>query len=185
MSSQQGVEKITPLAAPSTTAPFKSNVRIYYEDTDAQGVVYYANYLKFMERCRTDWLRHIGCDIDVVNRRYGIIFAVRSTHVDYFKPARLSDLLTVTVGILELRRASTNLRANRISQYNLTAVIGGRNKVHSTCLSGWSFQVRKSGKLRPWLIRSVKSGGFPLPGATCSLQSTGCLTGKITQPIRS
>lgn len=91
------------------TAPFRSSVRIYYEDTDAQGVVYYANYLKFMERCRTDWLRQIGCDISVVNRKYGIVFAVRSTHVEYFRPARLSDLLTVTVDIQELRRASIRL----------------------------------------------------------------------------
>jgi len=92
-----------------TSAPFRSPVRIYYEDTDAQGVVYYVNYLKFMERCRSEWLRHIGCDIDVVNRQYGIIFAVRSACVEYYKPARLSDLLTVTVEIQDLRRASVRL----------------------------------------------------------------------------
>jgi tol-pal system-associated acyl-CoA thioesterase len=98
-------------AAPSAlkAASFRSSVRVYYEDTDAQGVVYYANYLKFMERCRTDWLRHIGCDISAIYRDHGIIFAVRSTHVEYFRPARLSDLLTVTVTLEEMKKASFRL----------------------------------------------------------------------------
>lgn len=103
------LDPVHTLSDPLAAAPFKSRVRIYYEDTDAQGVVYYANYLKFMERCRTDWLRNIGCDIDDVNRRYGIVFAVRSTNVEYYKPARLSDLLTVTVDVQELKRASIRL----------------------------------------------------------------------------
>lgn len=109
MNVQPAMDKMSPVDEPVTKVRFSSSVRIYYEDTDAQGVVYYANYLKFMERCRTDWLRHIGCDIDEINRRFGIVFAVRSTQVEYFKPARLSDLLTVTVGIIEFRRASFRL----------------------------------------------------------------------------
>ena len=109
MNASAAVERVASMADPLATAQFKSSVRIYYEDTDAQGVVYYANYLKFMERCRTDWLRHIGCDIDVVNRHFGIIFAVRSTRIEYFRPARLSDVLTVTVEIQELKKASIRL----------------------------------------------------------------------------
>lgn len=88
---------------------FKSSIRVYYEDTDAAGIVYYANYLRFMERCRSDWLRDLGQDISVVSRQYGMIFAVRSARIDYLKPARLSDLLTVTVGIAQLKRASLRL----------------------------------------------------------------------------
>jgi len=85
---------------------FKTTIRVYYEDTDAGGIVYYANYLRFMERCRSDWLRDLGHDISAVNRRFGVFFAVRSTSVEYFKPARLSDLLIVTVAIHTLKRAS-------------------------------------------------------------------------------
>ena len=109
MSARSGATKLSTVANPLAAAQFRSSVRIYYEDTDAQGVVYYVNYLKFMERCRTDWLRRIGCDIDIVNRQYGIIFAVRSAHVEYYKPARLSDKLTVTVEIQDLGRASIRL----------------------------------------------------------------------------
>ena len=88
------------------TGAFETSVRVYYEDTDAGGIVYYANYLRFMERCRTDWLRDLGHDIGAVNKEYGIFFAVRSTSIEYFKPAQLSDLLTVTVALQQLKRAS-------------------------------------------------------------------------------
>lgn len=85
---------------------FKTTIRVYYEDTDAGGIVYYANYLRFMERCRTDWLRDLGHDVFAINKESGIFFAVRSTCVEYLKPAHLSDLLIVTVAIHELKRAS-------------------------------------------------------------------------------
>ena len=91
------------------TAAFKTSVRVYYEDTDAGGIVYYANYLRFMERCRSDWLRDLGYDIYAINREYGIFFAVRSTSVEYFKPAQLSDVLTVTATLVQLRRASLHV----------------------------------------------------------------------------
>ena len=85
---------------------FETSVRVYYEDTDAGGIVYYANYLRFMERCRTDWLRDLGYDISAINQQYGVFFAVRSTSIEYFKPAQLSDLLTVTVDLQQLKHAS-------------------------------------------------------------------------------
>ena len=69
---------------------FTLPVRIYYEDTDAGGVVYYANYLKFLERCRTEWLRSIGHDQSDLLRDPGIAFVVRSVALDYLKPARLA-----------------------------------------------------------------------------------------------
>ena len=82
---------------------FTIPVRIYYEDTDAGGVVYYANYLKFLERCRSEWLRAIGHEQGEMLRDPGIAFVVRSVNVDYLKPARLDDLLTVS---LEVERAT-------------------------------------------------------------------------------
>ena len=91
------------------TVAFKSSIRVYYEDTDAGGIVYYANYLHFMERCRSDWLRDLGHDILAINQQYGVFFAVRSTSIEYFKPAQLSDLLTVTVILKQLKHASLNI----------------------------------------------------------------------------
>jgi acyl-CoA thioester hydrolase len=81
-------------------------VRVYYEDTDAGGVVYYANYLKFMERARTEWLRSFGFEQDRLLQEYGIIFAVRSVQVGYHRPALFNDALEVSSSLLEKGRAS-------------------------------------------------------------------------------
>ena len=83
---------------------FTLPVRIYYEDTDAGGVVYYANYLKFLERCRSEWLRTIGYDQGALLRDPGIAFVVRSVAVDYLKPARLDDLVTVSLDVERMTR---------------------------------------------------------------------------------
>jgi len=81
-------------------------VRVYYEDTDAGGVVYYANYLRFFERARTERLRALGFEQDALRQDYGVLFAVRSVQVDYLKPARFNDSLRVSAEVGELRRAS-------------------------------------------------------------------------------
>ncbi|MCX8050141.1 MAG: tol-pal system-associated acyl-CoA thioesterase [Methylohalobius sp.] len=81
-------------------------VRIYYEDTDAGGVVYYANYLKFFERARTEFLRALGFEQDQLKAQEGIIFAVRSVRVEYIKPARFNDLLVITCSPSACRHAS-------------------------------------------------------------------------------
>lgn len=81
-------------------------VRVYYEDTDSGGVVYYANYLKFMERARTEWLRSLGFEQDALIREEGVLFAVRSVQIDYHKPARFNDLLEVMASLTERGRAS-------------------------------------------------------------------------------
>lgn len=80
-------------------------VRVYYEDTDAAGMVYYANYLRFMERARTDWLRALGFEQAQMAREHGIAFVARTATVDYLKPARLDDLLDVVSSIDSLGRA--------------------------------------------------------------------------------
>ena len=68
-------------------------VRVYWEDTDAGGVVFYANYLKFMERARTEWLRSLGYEQDSLVEREGLLFAVRHVELDFRRPARLDDAL--------------------------------------------------------------------------------------------
>ena len=84
---------------------FNLSVRVYYEDTDAAGVVYYASYLKFLERARTEWLRALGYEQSKLAQDMGIAFAVRSLAAEYFKPARLDDMLTVVSSIESLKRA--------------------------------------------------------------------------------
>jgi len=85
-------------------------VRVYYEDTDSGGVVYYANYLKFMERARTELLRSIGYQQDQLQQELGIIFAVRSANIRYKKPARFNDELNVVTSISSLGKASIHFK---------------------------------------------------------------------------
>jgi len=87
-------------------AAFTLAVRVYYEDTDAGGVVYYANYLKFLERARTEWLRAQGHEQQALIERRGLLFAVRSVTLDYHAPARLDDLLAVELRVERIGRAS-------------------------------------------------------------------------------
>jgi len=88
------------------TREFCWPVRVYYEDTDSGGVVYYANYLKFMERCRTEWLRDLGFEQDQLIEHEKLIFAVRSIAVDYHKPARFNDALTVSATVQKSGKVS-------------------------------------------------------------------------------
>lgn len=81
-------------------------VRVYYEDTDAGGVVYYANYLKFMERARTEWLRQLGFEQDELIEQHNVIFAVRHVELDYRLPARFNDRLAVSVAVAGVGKAS-------------------------------------------------------------------------------
>ncbi len=81
-------------------------VRVYYEDTDAGGVVYYANYLKFYERARTEKLRALGYEQDELLNKEGIIFVVRTVQVDYLLPARFNELLQVSAEMSEAKKAS-------------------------------------------------------------------------------
>ncbi len=85
-------------------------VRVYYEDTDAGGVVYYANYLRFLERARTEWLRQFGFEQDQLRDQQNIVFAVRSVDIHYVKPARFNEQLVVTIDDVKLKRASLALQ---------------------------------------------------------------------------
>ncbi|MFM8611006.1 MAG: tol-pal system-associated acyl-CoA thioesterase [Burkholderiaceae bacterium] len=85
---------------------FRWPVRVYWEDTDAGGIVFYANYLKFFERARTEWLRSLGIGQQALRERLGGMFVVSSTELRYLLPARLDDELTVTAELKEPGRAS-------------------------------------------------------------------------------
>ena len=93
------------MTAASASAPFRFPVRVYYEDTDAAGVVYYANYLKFLERCRTEWLSSLGFELATLEQEHGIAFVVHHLDIRYHQPARLGDRLEVTVAIHTRGRA--------------------------------------------------------------------------------
>ena len=89
---------------------FSCVFRVYWEDTDAGGVVYYANYLSFMERCRTDWLRQLGVNQHELRRQKQLQFAVTNVTVKFLKPAVLDDEITVTAELARLRGATIEFR---------------------------------------------------------------------------
>ena len=105
-------------------------VRVYWEDTDAGGIVFYANYLKFFERARTEWLRSLGVGQHGLKERTGGMFVVLETSVRYLKPARLDDELSVTAEVSEWGRASLI-----IVQQALDA--GGNLLCEGTIRIGW------------------------------------------------
>ena len=80
-------------------------IRVYYEDTDHGGVVYYANYLKYMERARSEFLRSAGLELDAIEDEFGVMFAVRQANVSYHAPARFNELLNVESALVEMRGA--------------------------------------------------------------------------------
>ncbi len=90
----------------TTDVAYHFPVRVYYEDTDAGGVVYYANYLKFMERARTEWLRELGYEQDELINEHRLIFAVKKIQINYQSPARFNNELTVTAMINNFSRIS-------------------------------------------------------------------------------
>ena len=85
---------------------FRHPVRIYWEDTDAGGVVYHAQYVAFLERARSEWMRAQGYGQERLRNEFGLLFAVRAMQLDFLKPARLDDALDVSAGLRECRRAS-------------------------------------------------------------------------------
>lgn len=96
-------------AGPPTTG-FAWPVRVYWEDTDGGGVVFYANYLRYLERARTEWCRAAGIDQSRLQAAQGLVFTVTTAALEFHRPARLDDLLTVTVAVEQLKRASVSLR---------------------------------------------------------------------------
>ena len=82
-------------------SPHTFPLRVYYEDTDLAGIVYYANYLKFIERARSEWVRVLGIDQALLRAEHGLVFAVRRVEADYLRPALFDDVLTVQTTVSE------------------------------------------------------------------------------------
>ena len=117
---------------------FVWNTRVYYEDTDAGGVVFYANYLKFMERARTEWLRTLGVEQDELKKELNVLFAVRSVTIDYKKPAKFNDLLEVTVVPHALKPASITFKQD-ISRKGDETNLLTTSEVNVVCLNAIDF----------------------------------------------
>lgn len=90
----------------------KFSCRVYYEDTDLAGIVYYANYLKFIERARSEWVRDLGIDQMALKEQAGVVFAVRRVEADYLRPARFDDLLQIETSLKQLTGARIVLVQN-------------------------------------------------------------------------
>ena len=112
-------------------AEFTWTVRVYYEDTDTGGIVFYANYLKFFERARTEWLRAAGVGQQALAENQQVMFVVRSTALDYHAPARLDDELIVSVVVERLGGASVQFfqEAWRVKPAGRQLLCSGRIKV--------------------------------------------------------
>lgn len=117
---------------------FSWPVRVYYEDTDAGGVVYYANYLKFMERARTEWLRKLGFEQDELIAREDVLFAVRHIEIEYLQPARLNDALTIDVQLVDASAATMTLAQQIIKQNESGVLCKGTVKI--VCLKASTFK---------------------------------------------
>lgn len=119
---------------------FSWKVRVYYEDTDAGGVVFYANYLKFFERARTEWLRAMGFSQQLLVQTQGVMFVVKNTSVDYLSPARLDDELKLSVVVEKQRNASLEFlqEAWRVNGAEQTLLARGRITV--VCVGATSFR---------------------------------------------
>jgi acyl-CoA thioester hydrolase len=111
--------------------PFVFPVRVYYEDTDAGGVVYYANYLRFMERARTEWLRALGFEQDELAERERVIFAVRAAAIEFLKPARFNERLETSVEIGKRGHASITF----VQQVRRKTELLCRGEIRVACLA--------------------------------------------------
>ena len=113
------------------TSSHAYNIRVYYEDTDAGGIVYHSNYLNFAERARTEMLRDCGFEHAKLFHEEGMAFAVRRLNIEYIKPARLDDELVVYTNIVSLSGARIIMKQNVMSKYNVLAEI----ELELACLS--------------------------------------------------
>ncbi len=120
-------------------AGFRWQVRVYYEDTDSGGVVYYANYLRFMERARTEWMRELGFEQDRLREEDGLLFAVRSASLDFNAPARFNDLLEVSAEVIKHGRASITFR-QQITRSSAPDQVLCSGEVKVACLEAASFR---------------------------------------------
>ena len=122
-----------------TDSDFSHTLRVYWEDTDAGGVVFFANYLKFFERARTEWLRKRGYGQERLRTDTGAMFVVSDTSVRYFSPARLDDELRVTVRIVDAGRASMTIEQQALRGEELLA----QGSIRIGCVDAGTFRPRR------------------------------------------
>jgi acyl-CoA thioester hydrolase len=127
------------LEAPTDPTRFRLPVRVYWEDTDAGGVVFYANYLKFFERARTEWLRALGFEQQRLREASGVIFVVSETSVRYRAPARLDDQIEITARLLECRGATMLFRQQALRGAEVLA----EGDIRVGCVGAEDFRPRR------------------------------------------
>jgi acyl-CoA thioester hydrolase len=137
------------MSEPAAVSPsFRLPVRVYWEDTDAGGVVFYANYLKFFERARTEWLRALGFDQQRLREETGVIFIVSETHVRHLAPARLDDRLDITAHLRDCRGASLRFHQQALRGGQLLA----DGDIRVGCVGAADFRPRR---IPPSLVQAL------------------------------
>ena len=136
------------------TQYFSAQYRVYYEDTDAAGVVYYANYLKYAERARSDYLRHVFQAPSMIAEKFGLMFVVRQCYIDYLRPARLDDALDILTRIIAIKSATIEMEQQIMRQENKLTEI----RVVLACVDCQKFQPSRIPQaLKSKLITGAKS----------------------------
>jgi acyl-CoA thioester hydrolase len=131
-------------------SPFRWPVRVYWEDTDAGGIVFYANYLKFFERARTEWLRSLGIEQGALREATGGMFIVGETAVRYHRPARLDDELLVTAAVQETGRASLIIVQQALLPRNDSLLCDGTIRI------GWvDSRTLKPARIPPTILEAL------------------------------
>lgn len=138
---------------PQAEQEFVWPVRIYWEDTDAGGIVFYANYLKFFERARTEWLRALGIEQRTLRERSGGMFVVSDSQVRYLQPARLDDELFVTAWPRDIGRASMTIRQQALLKTQAENIL----LCEATIRVGWVHATTyKPARIPPTLLELLK-----------------------------
>lgn len=125
-----------------SAAPFEWSMRVYWEDTDGGGIVYYANYLKFLERARTEWLRSLGYSQQALATDPGLLFAVVNVNIHYLKPAKLDDLLVVTC-LPEIESRVVARFVQRIHRGGISGELLTEATVQVACIDARNHRLRR------------------------------------------
>lgn len=130
---------------------FSVSVRIYYEDTDTGGVVYYANYLRYMERARTEWLRDMGFEQTKLTDEHKVVLAVKKVSIDYLKPAKLDDVLQVSADVTRIGSASITFE----QQVNRGQELLCDGEVRIVCLDTLTFKPKP---IPEFILKKINMG---------------------------
>jgi len=138
-----------------STEVFGLPIRVYYEDTDAGGVVYHSTYLNFMERCRTEWMRSMGYELDVMQQQHNLLFVVRRADVNYLRPALFNQQLSCTAAVTEMGASRLNLKQQIIRKSGPDDEVLVTAAVTLACLDANRFKpIRMPAELRESITMS-------------------------------